>query len=462
MNLEEQIAQIINPQEFTRLCNAILTARYGDDFQVIDGTRSDEGNDGYINSEKRIIAIYCPIKPERRTDSDYLKKIRSDLEKANDLRRSGKFEVESWTFLTPRKLSNSVIVDMREYASSVGISATHQEATFLAGELSKNRHLIQEFPWLYSPDVDGKLDEIITLLKQGVLKTSTKETEIDSKHIYRRETDNKEELERVLNLRRNPDGAKIKPDLKTIYYTSVDPAVKLNALLGLLDFFDPIGDSADDFVQLCDEGIQISVKVGAPSLQANLLAQKGYLLSFIYSGLDMHTASQIRVANAIGIPTITEEYRLAVVKRLHGLEDQFTRSFDEAINIAKQVQDLPILASVLVFVGNAAGQRAQYLQLLNVKETAASDRQTCKRALLAAKDIYVHLNDELGKATALFNLANQIRFFGEEKEAAALTENAIQVATKYGDSRLLQRAVWLKKTLETGKIPNYIAGERRK
>jgi hypothetical protein len=66
VNLEDQIAQIINPQEFTRLCNAILTAEYGADFQVIDGTRSDEGNDGYLISEKRIIAMYCPIKPERK------------------------------------------------------------------------------------------------------------------------------------------------------------------------------------------------------------------------------------------------------------------------------------------------------------------------------------------------------------------------------------------------------------
>jgi hypothetical protein len=61
MTLDEQIAQITNPQEFTRLCNAIFTEKYGHDFQVIDGTRGDEGNDGYVISEKRVIAIYCPI-----------------------------------------------------------------------------------------------------------------------------------------------------------------------------------------------------------------------------------------------------------------------------------------------------------------------------------------------------------------------------------------------------------------
>src|SRR5271157_2660301 len=109
MNLDDQIAQITDPQEFTRLCNTIFTEKYGPDFQIIDGTRSDEGNDGYIISEKRVLAIYCPIKPERRTDSDYLQKIRSDIKKAQALRDSGKLEVENWTFITPRKLSNDVI-----------------------------------------------------------------------------------------------------------------------------------------------------------------------------------------------------------------------------------------------------------------------------------------------------------------------------------------------------------------
>lgn len=41
MTLYEQIAQMTDPQEFTRLCNTVLTERYGRDYQVIDGTRAD-------------------------------------------------------------------------------------------------------------------------------------------------------------------------------------------------------------------------------------------------------------------------------------------------------------------------------------------------------------------------------------------------------------------------------------
>ena len=40
-DLEEQIAQITNPDEFVKLCNSLLTEEHGTDFQVIDGTRGD-------------------------------------------------------------------------------------------------------------------------------------------------------------------------------------------------------------------------------------------------------------------------------------------------------------------------------------------------------------------------------------------------------------------------------------
>ena len=112
-------------------------------------------------------------------------------------------------------------------------------------------------------------------------------------------------------------------------------------------------------------------------------------------------------------------------------------------------------------VGNAAGQRALYLDALSVEDRARTERQRCRRALRTAKETYEYLQDELGKANAVFNLANQIRFFGETTEAAGLVESAIAVAEKHGDSRLLKKARWLKESLETGKIPDYLAGERR-
>jgi hypothetical protein len=59
MNLEAQIQLITVPQEFTRLCNAVLEAEHGDDFLLIDDDQADRGNDGYLKSKKRLIAMHC-------------------------------------------------------------------------------------------------------------------------------------------------------------------------------------------------------------------------------------------------------------------------------------------------------------------------------------------------------------------------------------------------------------------
>src|SRR5262245_45972662 len=114
MPLEEQIAQTVNPTLFTRLCNSLFTAAHGHAYQVIDGTRGDEGNDGWLETEQRIFAMYCPLKPERKTDADYRKKALDDLEKARLLREKGKYRVHRWTFVTPRPISNEVIVAIRK------------------------------------------------------------------------------------------------------------------------------------------------------------------------------------------------------------------------------------------------------------------------------------------------------------------------------------------------------------
>lgn len=144
--LEEQIAQTVDPTLFARLCNTLFAAEYGHDYQCIDGTRADEGNDGWLSSQRRMFAIYCPLKPERRTDADYRSKALSDLEKAVRLRDSGRFAVARWTFVTPRKLSNDVVVSIRQRATDVGLEANHIESTHLGALFLKHPELLKDFP----------------------------------------------------------------------------------------------------------------------------------------------------------------------------------------------------------------------------------------------------------------------------------------------------------------------------
>jgi hypothetical protein len=409
-----------------------------------------------------LVAIYCPIKPERKTDKDYLEKIRSDLKKADNLRRSGKYEIENWTFITPRKLSSDVLSKMRNEASQIQINAIHQESTYLANLLYENKQLIKAFPELNIPDIESKLNEIITHLQGQKNQKPIYHTDIDRDHVYKPETKNNSEFDRIVAIRKNEKTDQSKSELKSIFYKSTNPVIQLNALLGILDFYDPIENSAENMIEICENGIHIAQQIGDKSLQAYFLAQKGYFISFIYSMVDMKTASSIMVDNVIGIQTITEEERQNTVRRLRHLEENYTRSFSEALELIKSINDIQMLAAVLILIGNAAGHRSSYLRKFGVVDRAEAEKKASKRALLAAKDIYRHLGDELGVVNSLFNLANQIRFLGEEKEAYELVKVAIETAKKHGDKRLLQRATWLEETLKTGKIPDYIHGERRK
>src|SRR6266571_6091158 len=161
MSLEEQIAQTVDPTLFTRLCNTLLTAQHGHAYQVIDGTRGDEGNDGWLDSERRIFAIYCPLKPERRKDADYVDKARGDLRKAAQLRDAKRYPVERWTFVTPRKLSNDVIVAIRKHGEELGLKVNHVEATYLSGLMLKHPELVEDFPEYHVSQIEDLLNKAL-------------------------------------------------------------------------------------------------------------------------------------------------------------------------------------------------------------------------------------------------------------------------------------------------------------
>ena len=253
------------------------------------------------------------MKPERKTDKDYKAKIHSDLKKAHTLKQSGKLLVDNWTFITPRKLSNEVVSVMRNKAKELGINATHKEATFLANELYKNRHIISGFPQLQLPNIEDKLDEIVKLIKETPSDKVRDSTNMDKNRIYKPDIKDNKEFDRVIELRTGKITGEAIAELRSIYYKSTDPVIQLNSLLGLLDFWDPMESSGEDMVELCDWGISIANRIQDNFLRAYFLGQKGYYVSHIYSQLDMLTAFQIRADNVIGLGAITESQRQTTI-----------------------------------------------------------------------------------------------------------------------------------------------------
>ena len=462
MYLEDQIALITNPQEFTRLCNSILTCIYGEDFQIIDGTRSDEGNDGYVYSEKRIFAIYCPIKPEKRTDSDYFGKIKSDMQKAASLRDNDKFKIDCWTFITPRKLSSDLISKMQMLCFDHGFAANHLESTYLANELYKNPHLFEAFPQLHNIRIDNKLDEILAHIKQLPREEVSTEGPPHGTAFVESKTEESDDNKRIIELRHDIPTNNTKKELKTIYYKTKDDVAQLNALIGLLDLFDPLEDAPSDMIELCKLGIALTEKIGSNRFKAYFLAQKASFLSFIYIKEDMNMYFSIKASNLIGLPFVTEDQRQTTLSRLRHLQEEYDAAFNSALELTSETKDILMLAGVLLLIGNAAGQRALAYRNMGISDRYQYERQLCKRNLLLAKNIYVEIGDEEGLVNVLHNLANQIRFFEEKDEALALVRESIEGAKKINNRILLQKAIWLEETITTGEIPDYIHGERRK
>jgi hypothetical protein len=147
-------------------------------------------------------------------------------------------------------------------------------------------------------------------------------------------------------------------------------------------------------------------------------------------------------------------------KRLEELTKGFGEAFMDALQLAQESGSGPTMAAVLISIGSAAGQRALTLRQTGPQEAYGHDRATCKQAFLSAKDIYAQLGDEHEVANTLMNLANQIRFLGEVEEAKELVKTVIPIAEKHGDDDLLLKAKLLEERLRTGRIPDYMAGEK--
>lgn len=460
MYLEDQIIGITNPQEFTRLCNTIFTSIFGENFQIIDGTRGDEGNDGYVRSDKRVFAIYCPMKPEKKTDSDFYEKIKSDMQKAAILKGTGKLEIERWTFVTPRKLSNDLITKMLQLGKEHGFIVNHIESTFLANELYKNRHLIKAFPQIHIVDIESKFDEILKQVKQEQGQSIKGESHPNVKESIELTLEDSDDYKRVNKLRLSQPTDNTKKELKIIYYKTQDPLAQLNALIGLVDLFHSPEDEFLDMIELCESGASLAESIANNRFNAYFLAKKASFLSLMYGDEDLEMAYSIKISNKMSFPIVSEAQRQGTLSRLRHMQEEYEEAFDKALKIVTKTNDFVMMANVLVMIGVAAGQRGLTYNNMGMKERVRHEKNLCKKSLLLAKNIYVKIGDEEGVASVLHNLSNQIRFFDEKDEALALVRECIEITKKIDNKAMLQKATLLEERIISGVIPDYMSDEK--
>ena len=460
MTLDELVAQMTNPMEFTRLCNAVFTDIYGRDFQVIDGSRGDNGNDGYVSSERRMLAMHCPVKPEQKRDTGYLDKIKSDLAKAVKLRDEGKYAIAAWTFITPRKLSDDVVGAMRAMGEQCGIQISHQEATFLANELHRREHLIRGFPSLEQVRLEALLKEVLAAVRPSESEREGQSAPEPAAQVTAQDTLGDA---RFHELATNVPSDEAKSELKALAYKTVDPILEINAILLLCRWFDPADDDVGEWLSFADRGVQRAKQARLAGPEALFHAQKASLLAYTFNKIliEHHYSTLADSLLGFGATPLDDDGKERV-GQMRALEQSLNDEASTAFSIVNGNRDPEAVSAVLLVLGTAVGQLAHMQKAIGA--TARADRYLaqCKSMLMAAKDAAAAGGDELGATNAAFNLANQIRWHGNTKEALELVRASIPVAEKYGDRLLLQKALWLQETLETGEIPDYSSGERRK
>lgn len=381
MSLEEQIAQTVDPTLFTRLCNSLFIAEHGHAYQVIDGTRGDEGNDGWLEAERRIFAIYCPVKPDRRTDANYRDKAYSDLKKAALLRDNNRYPVERWAFVTPRKLPNDVIVAIRKRAEELELEANHVEATYLSSLLLKHLELVRDFPDYHVSRIEELLEKVLESPEVKQPKPSRAPEHRIFSYLEIKEAAKKDEaLKEVVVLRESADRVAAKRGLRALIYRSTNPVVQINAVIGLMDLFDPLADDVADLVNMCDSARGAAKRIDSKSAEAYLLAQKGCYQSFEFGRLSIERYANMMTEQAIGLSLEAPAVVAQRQERLAELSTGYTEAFKGALELAQESKSGTAMAAVLISIGNAAGQRALTLAQTGPKATFEHERDVCKRA----------------------------------------------------------------------------------
>jgi hypothetical protein len=140
VNLHGQIELINVPQEFARLCNAILSAEYGDDFLPIDDDRPDRGNDGYLKSERRMFAMHCFKRLQnQQLEREVAAKMTGDLKKAIQLKHDGRWIIDAWTFVSNYPISEHVAAPVIRTGTQAGINVSWRGPLYLADVCSAIR-----------------------------------------------------------------------------------------------------------------------------------------------------------------------------------------------------------------------------------------------------------------------------------------------------------------------------------
>ena len=152
----------------------MLQAEYGDEYLLIDDDRADRGNDGYLQSEKRIFAGHCFKRVQnQKIDKEITDKMVSDFNKALVLKQQGdRWDIEAWTFLSNYPISEGIAASIVARGKANSIDVSWRGPEYFAGMLQKHKYVREQFPNLMGDEtmsqfVDGRITWICPTFDTG-------------------------------------------------------------------------------------------------------------------------------------------------------------------------------------------------------------------------------------------------------------------------------------------------------
>lgn len=439
---DDFLINLHNPQLFRRIVNRLMALEYGDDYICPDDDRGDGGNDGYIQSKKRLHAVHC-LKREVCNDKKVLVKARSDLAKAVELHAKKQPIVKEWSFITAYRLPSHIIQTLTNEADAKGFVFVSQGPDLLAAMIAKNADHLQDIPEI---SLAVKVREArLTIQANEKPTTRNCQPQLVEVPVAR----NDDEFHKVTKIMRQ-GRAEVQKNINTIqqiYRSGKTYHARLQAGLALLQVSTPSEISFSDAIAQIDSLISLAGLTGDSATLAVLYSERGQRLNQQFVTLDLKSTGDIQISNIFGLSAYTPTELDQVVKNLHSLQESYKEAFDKAIELAYE-KDWATLGSVAIRIGNAAGMRYCHFHGLNIDNRAEQEKYHCKRMFDLAQNAFIATNDRNGQLVVQHNLANQLRFMGEEQEAIRIIKFVMKEAESRGYADILDRASELCKRLE--------------
>jgi tetratricopeptide (TPR) repeat protein len=303
-----RIQDFDNGDGFQKFVKAVFAAEYGGDFQAIDDSAGDGGNDGYVGSKRTLLAIFCPEKkPDGKT---YVEKAKKDFAKALVLRGEKGYVVEKWCFVTPADLREEVQREIREMAKAKDLIAICIGETHLRDLFLKHPHLNDLFPELAAPQVAKELADlkrlVSSLLEGGVQNQAPKAEGPQAPQALAFGLDMSKDLADAQETMLAGDLAGAVAKLEKIRQTSKDDRERVWAI-SLLVQCERNSEPLDKLEAIAREGVVLAERLGEIQPLAVCKAELGVVLCRRYFELASQAFFAIQTARVIGILTISAE-----------------------------------------------------------------------------------------------------------------------------------------------------------